>query len=107
MDENERQKHVQWAKYLIDNPTLTDKVFDETFEKYDKNKDGTFNIEEFFSFMDDVYKISGFKSGIKEESAKMIFGSRDYNGNGKLEKEEFKIEFSKGLHRIVAYNKNK
>ena len=37
MDENERQKHVQWAKYLIDNPTLTDKVFDETFEKYESN----------------------------------------------------------------------
>ena len=107
MDENERQKHVQWARYLLDNPTLIDKVFDETFEKYDKNKDGTFNTEEFYSFMDDVYKLSGFESGMREEFAKILFENRDTNGNRKLEKEEFKIEFSKGLRRIVAYNKNK
>ena len=105
MDENEREKHKQWAIKLLNDPRLMDKSFDETFKKYDKNKDGTINIEEFYSFINDVYKASGIESGISKDYAEQMFNVRDFDKNSKLERVEFKKEFKNALAKIIINNK--
>ena len=104
MDQNERQKHKEWALKLLNDRDLFEKIFDETYKKYDKNNDGTMNADELYSFYNDAYKVSG-GSVIDEEIAKLVFDLRDTNRNGKLEKNEFKIEFRKALDKIRVYNK--
>ena len=104
MDENERQKHKQWAKDLLNKPSLINKSFDETFKKYDKNQDGTIDTEEFYSFLDDVYKTCGFESGISQNYAEQLFKVGDLDKNGKIEKQEFKREFKKALVQIITNN---
>ena len=105
MDENEREKHKQWAIKLLNDPRLMDKSFDETFKKYDKNKDGTINIEEFYSFINDVYKTSGIESGLSKDYAEQMFNVRDFDKNSKLERVEFKKEFKNALAKIIINNK--
>ena len=104
MDENERQKHKQWAKDLLNNPSLINKSFDETFKKYDKNKDGTIDTKEFYSFLNDVYKTCGFEFGISPNKAKGLYKVADIDKNGKIDKQEFKREFKRALVQIITNN---
>ena len=104
MDENKRKEMGKWAQNILNNKDLYEKSFEDTFTKYDINKDGTINLEEYSSFLEDIFKAAGCPEGTGNLFAPEMFYFKDLNKNGKLEKEEFKREFKSALHRIVQAN---
>ena len=99
-----REKNKEEAKAraseLLKNPKLFDQYFEETFKKYDKNRDNTINLGEYIQFLQDMLTSSG-RNNYSIQVASLNFDRADKDSNGQIDKQEFKKELKKRLNEIV------
>ena len=93
----EAQQH---AKKLIIDKKLFDKAFEETFKKYDTNKDGTIDLKEYISFLQNMLTTMGRKS-YTLPTTMLNFDRADKDKDGQISKEEFKKEFLKRMREFA------
>jgi Ca2+-binding EF-hand superfamily protein len=99
-DRNQLREAKERAKRLLDNETLFNKHFEETFKKYDANGDGTIGLAEYVDFLSDILTSSG-RRNYKLSVASLKFDHADIDGDGQIEKDEFKKELKKRLNEIM------
>ena len=97
--ENARKAQKE-AEILLHDKEKFDKVYDEVFTKYDKNKDGHIDVLEYMDFLGDMLAKSGRKA-YNFPTTLLNFERADKDKNGNIEKEEFKKEFTKRLKDFV------
>ena len=91
---------IKEAKRLLNDNAAFDKAFDECFAKYDKNKDGNIDLNEYLSFLQDMLTQMGRKKFDFKTSA-YNFEKADSDNNGQISKAEFKKEFHKRLRNFA------
>ena len=90
------------AKLLKDSKAF-DAKFEEVFEKFDTNKDGKINVNEFVPFLN-AFFVGGnphYDLNFFKLAALINYSSADENKNGEVEKEEFKKDLYDRLKRFV------
>ncbi len=88
------------ADILLKNNAEFDKVFEEIYKNYDENHDGTIGVEEYYEFLKDMLNAAG-KKEYSLSVAMLKFDNADKDGNGNIDKEEFKREVRKKLKDFV------
>ena len=100
----ERKKEIQedkeHAKELLKNQAEFDKIYEETFNAYDKNKDGVIDFVEYNEFLQNFLKRMGRKS-YNIANTTMQWERADKDKNGEISKEEFKKEFTKRMKEFA------
>ena len=92
------------ADILLKDNNEFDKVFEEIYKKYDENHDGAIGVEEYYEFLKDMLNAAG-KKEYSLSVAMLKFDNADQDGNGKIDKNEFKHEVKKKL-KDFANNRN-
>ena len=100
VDRSQLRQAKERAKRLLDNESLFNKHFEETFKKYDANGDGSIGLAEYVKFLQDMLVSSG-RRNYKLSVASLKFDHADMDGNGQIEKEEFRKELIKRLKEII------
>ena len=88
------------AKELLEDENKFNKHFEETFKKYDANGDGTIGLAEYVDFLSDILTSSG-RRNYKLSVASLKFDHADIDGDGQIEKDEFRKELRKRLNEIM------
>lgn len=88
------------AKNLLSDRRAFNKRFDEIFQKYDKNKDGSIDLTEYIPFLKDMITSMGRKE-YSFDVAILNFERADKDQSGAIDKEEFKKEFTKRLREFA------
>ena len=91
------------AKKLLRDPAAFNAKFEELFNKFDKNKDGTIGFAEYQSFITEML-ISMGRTKIQSNLIFTYFERADHDSSGQIEKEEFKKEFKKRLREFYMMN---
>ena len=90
----------QEAKLLIADKKRFDKAFEETFKKDDTNKDGTIDLKEYISFLQNMLQSMGRKN-YNLPTTMLNFDRADKDKDGQIDKEEFKKEFLKRMKEFA------
>ena len=93
----EDKKHCQ---ELLKNQAAFDKAFEETFNNYDKNKDGIIDFVEYNEFLQNFLARMGRKC-YNIANTTMQWERADKDKNGEITKEEFKKEFTKRMNEFA------
>ena len=96
----QRKEAKERAKILLENKELFNKAFEEIFKKYDRNGDNTISLTEYLDFLDEMLKAAG-RTNYSLEVKSLNFDRADKDGDGVIEKEEFRKEFLKRIKEIV------
>ena len=88
------------AEKLLKDTKAFDKKFDEIFEKFDKNKDGSIGLSEYVQFLNIMLASAG-KAKADLSVAMLNFDRADKNKDGDIDKKEFKKEVQKRLQEFV------
>lgn len=72
-------------------------VVDEKFKKFDKNRDGFLQIDEFVEVINDIYAKTGRERTISRKEGIEIMGNFDQNGDRKISK----IELLNALRKFL------
>ena len=91
------------ADRLLKNSAEFDKVFEEIFVKFDKNKDKKITMEEYANFLNAMLSSSG-KKKYDLSVAMLKFDRADKDSDGNISKEEFKKEVLKRLREFAITN---
>ena len=91
------------AKKLLRDPAAFKKRFEEIFNKYDKNRDGTIGFAEYQSFITEML-ISMGRTKVQSNLIFTYFERADNDSSGQIEKEEFQKEFKKRLREFYMMN---
>ena len=100
INKNQLEEAKVRAKRLLDNETLFNKHFEETFKKYDANGDGSIGLAEYVDFLGDILTTSGRKN-YKLSVASLKFEHADVDRDGQIEKDEFRKELKRRLKEII------
>ena len=104
---DEQRKHIldfqKEAKDLLRDPKKFTERFDTLFSKYDKNRDGTIEFNEYQEFMKE-FLISMGRTKIQPTLIYSYFERADSDQSGQIEKEEFKKEVKKRLREFYIMN---
>ena len=84
------------AKQILADEKKFDQVFERTFKRCDKNFDKKLDDFEYFNFLNQMVQDFGLKPLTFDEVTKE-FQKADKNKDGKICKDEFKVEFKKKL----------
>lgn len=84
------------AKALLADPKKFDAEFEKIFKKYDKNFDKHIDEGEYFNFLNELLKSFG-RPPFNFNAVMSQFERADRNKDGKISKEEFKVEVKKKL----------
>ena len=90
----------QHAQQLLQNEEAFNKAFEETFNTYDKNKDGIIDFVEYNDFLQNFLKSMGRKC-YNIANTTMHWERADKDKNGEITKEEFKKEFTKRMKEFA------
>ena len=93
----EEQEH---AKTMLSNEKEFNRVFEETFDEYDKNKDGVIDFIEYNEFLQNFLARMGRKC-YNIANMEMQWERADKDKNGEITKEEFKKEFTKRMKEFA------
>ena len=93
----EDKKHCQ---KLLKNQAAFDKAFEETFNNYDKNKDGIIDFVEYNEFLQNFLARMGRKC-YNIANTTMQWERADKDKNGEITKDEFKKEFTKRMNEFA------
>ena len=93
----EEQEH---AKTMLNNEKEFNRVFEETFNEYDKNKDGVIDFIEYNEFLKQFLIKMGRKP-YNIANTTMQWERADKDKNGEINKEEFKKEFTKRIKEFA------
>ena len=100
----ERKKEIEedkaHCKELLKNEAEFNKVFEETFNFYDKNKDGIIDFVEYNEFLQNFLKRMGRKC-YNIANMTMQWERADKDKNGEITKDEFKKEFTKRMNAFA------
>lgn len=88
------------ASDLLRNSDNFDKVFEELFPKFDKNKDKTIGMGEYLEFINAMFSAAG-KKKMDLPVVMLYFDRADKDGDGYIDKNEFKKELKKRLNEFV------
>lgn len=88
------------ADTLVKDPAAFDKVFEEMFAKFDSNKDKTIGMNEYVAFINGLLTAAG-KKKMDLTVAMYKFERADKDGDGKIDKDEFKKEILKKLREFA------
>ena len=88
------------ADRLLKNSAEFDKVFEEIFVTFDKNKDKKITMEEYANFLNAMLSSSG-KRKYDLSVAMLKFERADKDSDGNISKEEFKKEVLKRLREFA------
>ena len=93
----EEQEH---AKTMLSNEKEFNRVFEETFNEYDKNNDGVIDFIEYNEFLKQFLIKMGRKP-YNIANTTMQWERADKDKNGEINKEEFKKEFTKRIKEFA------
>ena len=100
----ERKKEIQedkeHAKQLLKDQVAFDKAFEESFNHYDKNKDGIIDFIEYNELLQNFLARMGRKC-YNIANMEMQWERADKDKNGEITKEEFKKEFTKRMKEFA------
>ena len=96
----EIQKDKEHAKQLLKDQVAFDKAFEESFNHYDKNKDGIIDFIEYNEFLQNFLARMGRKC-YNIANMEMQWERADKDKNGEITKEEFKKEFTKRMKEFA------
>lgn len=88
------------ADKLLKDKKAFDQKFEEIFQKFDKNKDGTIGLSEYVQFLNIMLSSAG-KGTANLSVAMLNFDRADKDKNGDIDKNEFKKEVLKRLTEFV------
>ena len=88
------------AKKLLADKKKFDEVFEKTFKKLDKNFDKKIDDFEYFNFLNQMVKDFGLKP-LDFKQVNEEFKKADENKDGKIGKDEFKVELRKKLESFA------
>ena len=91
------------ADKLLKNSAEFDRIFEEIFVKFDKNKDKKITMEEYANFLNAMLLSSG-KKKYDLSVAMLKFDRADKDSDGNMSKEEFKREVLKKLREFAITN---
>ena len=94
-----KQAQSEAEKLLEDNKAF-DTKFEQIFEKFDKNKDGSIGLSEYVQFLNIMLSQAG-KGTASLSVAMLNFDRADKDKNGNIDKFEFKKEVKKKLTESV------
>ena len=104
---DEQKRHIldiqKDAKELLRDPKRFNEKFETLFSKYDKNRDGTIEFNEYQEFMKE-FLISMGRTKIQPTLIYTYFERADSDQSGQIEKEEFKKEIKKRLREFYIMN---
>ena len=89
------------ANILLRDSSSFDKAFEELFPKFDKNKDKTIGMGEYLEFINGMLSAAG-KKKMDLPVVMLNFDRADKDGDGYIDKEEFKKELKKRLNEFVS-----
>ena len=99
----QRKKEIEedkaHCKQLLKNEAEFNKVFEETFNHYDKNKDGIIDFVEYNEFLQNFLQRMGRKCYNIANTTKQ-WERVDKDKNGEITKDEFKREF---IYRMIKF----
>ena len=100
----ERKKEIQedkeHAQHLLKDQAAFDKAFEESFNFYDKNKDGIIDFVEYNEFLQNFLARMGRKC-YNIANMTMHWERADKDKNGEITKEESKKEFTKRMKEFA------
>ena len=100
----ERKKEIEedkaHCKALLKNQEEFNRVFEETFNHYDKNKDGIIDFVEYNEFLQNFLHRMGRKC-YNIANMTMQWERADKDKNGEITKDEFKKEFTKRMKEFA------
>ena len=91
------------AKELLADPKRFNEKFETLFSKYDKNRDGTIEFNEYQEFMKEMLIGMG-RTKIQPTLIYSYFERADSDKSGQIEKEEFRKEVKKRLREFYIMN---
>ena len=95
-----KEAQDQAEKLLKDNKAF-DRIFEEIFKKFDTNGDGSIGAGEYVEFLKIMLTTAGQKN-YSLPNAMLRFDHADKDGDGNIDKEEFKREVLKRLRDFVG-----
>ena len=91
------------AKALLGDPKKFNEKFETLFAKYDKNRDGTIEFNEYQEFMREMLIGMG-RTKVQPTLIYSYFERADSDKSGQIEKEEFRKEVKKRLREFYIMN---